>query len=361
MSSSQTGLQYYSINLALTREFLKWVYTHRLVDGQEFQHLWDNKPDTEGFRFGGRNGTQFSTLQNIESFNGAFDNLLTKFNIHKEHKHSLLYLIMFLGRDTEQQSIENNWNNHLLDYARFITDLISDSLAHMEAMRKNPLYEEIYDEYTTETFFAKHEVVVSMPYEELLEYVPLAKQADDIVKYVRIPIYDQELHIPEDLIVSIQSNKGRILTSRSGAQVKNVELPSNLKRETFKFLVDHMLGQHEKHNTAFYQEIIKDNTILSDLANELEKANKKHVISNVVSLAKVGTILTDYLLKHKLFSSKRSISTFLFEYFALFKAIILKKQPLVFPTNYDELIPFYRSLGVDGEKLRNQMKDVGEI
>lgn len=360
MKDKMPSQQHYTISLTLSREFLKWVYAHRLIDGPEFQRLWDNKPDEEEFLFGGRYGTQFSSLQEVESFNDAFDNLLAKFNIDERHKHPLLYIIMFLGADSEQQSIENNWNNHLLDYAKFITDLISDSLAHMDTMRKNKLYEEVYDEYTTETFFAKHEIINSMSYEELIEYIPPAKQADDVIKYNRVSIYGYELHVPSDLIITIQSNKGRKIKSGDGTRVEQLELPPNILLETFQYMFNNMLDSHQERNTQFYQDVTNSKTNLKDLVKSLNK-NKKHTISNVLSLAKVGTILTDYLIMHKLFKSKRSAATFLFEYFALFKAIVLKKQPAEFPTNYDEFVPFYRSLGVDGEKLRNQMKDVGEI
>lgn len=361
MSSSQAEQQYYSINLTLTREFLKWIHSHHLADGPTFQHLWDDKPVTQEFLFGGKYGNQFETLKQIKSFNKAFDSVLSKFNIDEKHKHSLLYIIMFLGADSEQQSIENNWNNHLLDYSKFIVDLISDSLSHMDSMRKNSKYKEVYDIYTLETFFAKKEIVDSMPYEELITYIPQGKQADDIVKYNRVNIYEQELHVPSDLIINIQSNKERMIKSGDGRQVSQLELPHNILLETFNFMIGIMLDQHKKRNTDFYRNIINDNTTLKDLVKSVNKTYKKHSVSNVRSLAVVGTLLTDYLLMHKLFTSKRSIAAFLFEYFALFKAIILKKQPEEFPNNYDELVPFYRGLGVDGEKLRNQMKDVGEI
>jgi hypothetical protein len=233
-------------------------------------------------------------------------------------------------------------------------------MAHMEAMRRKPAYQEVYDVMTTETFFAKHEIVNSMSYEELIEYFPTAKQADDVVRYNRVNIYGYELHVPSDLIITIQSNKGRKIESLDGAQVEYLEIPRNILLETFKFMVNNMLELHKKKNTQFHQDITNTNTTLKDLIKSLNK-NKKHTVSNVLSLAKIGTLVTDYFKMHKLLTSKRSIAAFLFEYFALFKAIILKKQPSKFPANYDELIPFYRSLGVDSEKLRNQMKDVGEI
>jgi hypothetical protein len=64
MQSSKAEQEYYSMNIMLNREFLRWVHGHRLVDGPESQYLWVNKPLTRQFRFGGRQGTQFSTTDN---------------------------------------------------------------------------------------------------------------------------------------------------------------------------------------------------------------------------------------------------------------------------------------------------------
>jgi hypothetical protein len=170
MASSNPN-HHISIPLILTRDFLKWTHTHRLLDGPgEFQDkLWAKKPLNMEFDFGGKYGTQFKTLEERESFDTEFDKLLEEEGIDTKHKNSLLYLIMFLGTDLQQQSIENNTRNHLQDYAKFLLDLIADSLAHIEGMRKNPNYQEVHDVLTDEIFFAKNHLVESMPYEELIE------------------------------------------------------------------------------------------------------------------------------------------------------------------------------------------------
>jgi hypothetical protein len=358
---SETIQQTISMQLTLTREFLKWVYTHRLLDGEgEFQNqAWADKAETEQFSFGGKHGTQFKSLDHILSFNKAFDAILLKHKIDETHKHSLLYLIIFLNLDYEQQSIENNRHNHLHDYSLFILDLIADSVAHIERMRKNERYEQIYDEATTEFFFAKKELVNNMPLEELVEYVPDGKHADDIVKYLRITIYNQELYVPEDLIITIQSNQSRNLKSLSGKQVSKFELPKNLLYQTFTYMIGTMCEQHKKHDTWFYQEITKGNSTLADF-KQLNDKFKKHSISNPKSLARVGILIGDYLIKHKIYTTKSGIASFLFDYFALFKAMNLKTS-VEFPEEYNELLSFYLKNGITSETIRNMMKDVGEI
>jgi hypothetical protein len=360
MPSQQTE-PHYCINLTLTRNFLKWTHSHRLVDGEGAgqDSLWANQPDEQKFRFGGKYGTQFKNLQEVESFIIAFDGLLKRKGVDDKHKHSLFYLIMFLGNDYEQQSIDNNRHNQLLEYARFLLDLIADSSAHIAAMRKNSLYSLVYDEYTKEIFFAKKEVIASMPHEDLLEYLPYPKQADDVVKYLRIRFYDDELYVPEDMVITLQSNKGRKLKSISGAQVSQLELPKNLASETFTYIIGNMLDLHKRYNTSFYQDITKENSTLADFKS-LKDKYKKHGISNTVSLAKVGVLVGDYLTKHNIYTTKRGIAGFLFEYFALFKAIGTKK-PIELPDDYSELIPFYIKNHINSETIRNMMKDVGDI
>ena len=353
--------QYYTINLNLTRDFLKWVHTHRLLDGpgEEQDELWARQTLVQQHNFGGKHGTQFSTIEDITSFDNAFNELLNRRNVPMEHKHSLLYIILFLHEDYEQQSIENNRNNHLYDYAGFLLNLIADSLHQMKMMRKNKAYKEVHDLTTNEIFFAKQSVFDSMPREELVEYLPDSKDADDIVRYLRIAFYQYELYIPEDLVISIQSNT-RQLKSLTGATIPNVELPTDLKFEVFTFMVTAMLDQHKKYNTDFYQEMIKDESLFKDFTSIYQKTYKKYSISNSKSLAIVGTLVSDYLIHHKLYTSKRSIALFLFEYFALFKAIRLKK-PVTFPESYDDLILFYNQNNVTNETIRNLMKDVGKI
>ena len=352
---------YYNITLTLTNKFLKWAYTHRLIDGPgKFQdEAFAKRPDVEQIRFGGKYGTQFTTLDEIESFNVAFDVLLDKFKVDKKHKHPLLYLISFLNQDFEQQSIENNRHNYLHDYAVFILDMIADSLAHIERMRKNSNYQEIYDAVTNEILFAKKEVFNVMPLEELVERVPDAKHADDIVRYQRISLYDYELYVPDDVIITIQSNKKRNLKSLSGKQVSLLQLPTNLAYQTFSFIVTNILDQHKKYNTSFYQDMFNPESTLRDFKSFNNKY-KKHSISNNTSLARLGTLIGDYLIMNNICTNKRAIAAFLFEYFALFKAINLKKA-VEFPNDYSELIHFYNCNHITSETIRYMMNDVGEI
>jgi hypothetical protein len=237
MPSSPSEQQYYTINLTLSREFLKWTHTHRLLDGAGlFQdELWGNRPDHEQFAFGGKYGTQFKTVDEISSFISAFDDLLARKGIDSKHKHNLWYLISFLKKDSEQQRTKNNRYNHLHDYAKFILDLITNSLSHFQTMEKNSAYGKVYDEVTNEVFFAKTKLIESMPMEELWEYIPDEDHAEDVVKYLRIDLYDDELYVPYDLIINIKSE--RKLKNLLGETIEHIALPVNLRYEVFTYML----------------------------------------------------------------------------------------------------------------------------
>jgi len=359
MSQSKTLVkQYYSINITLTREFLKWVHTHRLLDGAIPFHddLWMNRPDQEQFAFCGKYGTQFKTIDEASSFVSSFDDLLVRKGIDDKHKHNLWYLIRFLNQDFEKQSIENNRNNHLHDYAKFILDLIANCLSHFRAMEKNPAYGKVHDEITNEVFFAKTGLIGSMPIEELWEYVPDEHHADDIVKYLRIDIYDDELYVPDDFILNIKSKQ--TLKNLMGETIEHIALPANLRYGVFTYMINQMLQQHKKYNTDFYQEMIKD-SMLTDFKG-MYKKYKRHQMSIPRSLATIGHVVRDYLLMHNIYTKKSDIADFLFEYFALFKAIKVKTKD-AFPVDYKHVIGFYRDRKVNKETIRLIMKEFGEI
>jgi hypothetical protein len=104
--------------------------------------------------------------------------------------------------------------------------------------------------------------------------------------------------------------------------------------------------------------MIKD-SMLSDFRRIYEK-HKRHQLSIPRSLATVGHLVGDYLSLHSIYTKKSHIAAFLFEYFALFKAIGVKTTD-PFPIDYRQVIEFYIGNNVNSETLRNLMKEFGEI
>jgi len=363
MQAQEAEQQYYYMTLTHTRDFLKWMHTHRLLDGPgEFQdRLWEKQPATKPFRFGGKFGKQFRTAEDFGSFSTAFDETLHEHGIPEKHKANLLYLICFLHDDYEQQSIIRNRHNQLHDYASFIIELIADSEAHIKRMHRNKDYVEINDPYTGEFFFARKALAESMPEEELLEYLPTEKNGDDVIKYLRITICDHELYVPNDLLLSVNTTTERNLITSSGEQKSDkLTVPLTIQYEMFTYMLKLMLDMHRKYDTMFYKALSQPELISPDLKDYVNNHYKRHALSPTQSLARIGVLVSDYLIANKTHTSKRSIAAFLFEYFALFKAIKLKRTA-DYPENYSELIPFYIKNKVNSETVRNLMKDVGEI
>ncbi|WP_345954757.1 hypothetical protein [Mucilaginibacter sp. PAMB04168] len=360
-----TDAQYYTFTLQLPKSVIARIHEHRLIDpfinanGEFKGSLWKDAPDVVEHQFGGRYGTQFKTVKEVESFLNAFHAIIDKRNIDRKHLHPLLYLILFLNEDYEQQSIENNRFNRLLDYARFVLDFSVNCWSHFELMESKPEYKKVYDQYTQEYFFAKAELLDTMEYEELIEFVPDEKNREDIVKYLRVDVMGKELYVPDDLTFNTRTNGERLLRSVSGEGLDSIELPSWFREQLITHTLTTMLEEHKQHNTVFYQEFVKSDFDATAM-KKVYRQYKKRALSNTTSLARVGIMVGDYLKDHKIYKTKADIASFLFEYFALFKSFRLRK-PIAIPQDYSHLTRFYMDNGITTETVRLMMKDVGEI
>ncbi|OKS89242.1 hypothetical protein [Mucilaginibacter polytrichastri] len=357
--------QYYSFTLKIPKATIARIHEHRLIDpfkgsNEAFRNsLWKDAPDTVEHQFGGRYGTQFKIVNEVESFLNAFHAVLDNRGIDKMHLDPLLYLILFLHEDFEKQSIENNRFNRLLDYARFIMDFSNNCWSHFEMMEKKPEYKKVFDAYTQEYFFAKTELLETMEYEDLIEFVPEEKNREDIVKYLRVDVFGKELYVPEDLTFNVTANEERLLRSISGEPLNSIELPKRFREQLITYTLTAMLEEHKQHNTIFYQEFVKSDFDITEM-KKVYKQYKKRALSNPTSLARVGVMVGDYLKEQKIYKTKADIASFLFEYFALFKAFRLRK-PTPVPEDYSYLTRFYMDNGITTETVRLMMKDVGEI
>jgi len=349
--------QYYYIQLNLSNTFLKWAYGHRLVDGDIAKQFWKDKQAPHTVAFGGLNSTQFTSLAEIQSFNEAFDNLLAKHDINVKHKHPLKYFMIFLHNDYETQSLANNAHNGLLEYAQFILNIYTNSKRHFEAMAKNPAYQMIYDEMTQEYLFATKKLYESMPLDELVEYIPDTKHADDVIRYLRITIGENELYIPPGMEMTVTNDKE--LRNLLGATIQKIPVPAYLQYNIFSYVINEMVEAHKKANTIFYQYLTQKEAGDADL-RRIYNQYKKSYVSQSQSLLRVAIMISDYLKEQKLITVKRKAAVFLHGYFSLFKAFIIKSGQTL-PEDYSELNPFYVRNHISPETIRLMLKDVGEI
>jgi hypothetical protein len=355
--------QYLSIVLRIPKATLVRIHEHRLINpfqgaNEEFKStLWQDAPEIVEHLFGGRGGTQFSCIEDIENFLTSFQKIFDSRQIDRKHIYPILYMFLFLQEDDVQQSMDMNRFNRLLEYSRFIIDVMINCRSHMQMMLKNKAYQTIYDEYTNEYFFAKRELVDTMAHEDLLEFMPNEEQADDVVKYLRIQILGKELYVPKDLIANIASD--RTLRDVEGTVIPRIELPARFMQEMLESTLRSMVDDHKNNDTAFYRELSKDTIDERELIR-IYKQYRKRAYSQNKALLKVAIIISDYLKENQIFKTKADISKFLFEYFALFKVFRLKTKASL-PNDYAEIIPFYLKHGISGETVRMMLKDAGEI
>jgi hypothetical protein len=353
-----------SKRLSLKKEFLMNIHAHELlaqikginIDDLGYIEMWKNTPEVSDHRFGGAYGTQFTTVEQYLSFDAAFESVLLKNKIDLAHRNPLLYLISFLGEDYQKQSLERNENNRLIEYTQFILDLQKNCSLHFEAMMKNKEYQMIHDEATTEYFFAKKTLLEKIPIDEIIEYRP-NDAPGDLVQYMRVPIFQTELYVPDDMLMGVISDRN--LRKFDGEQLNNIVVPAYLQSEVFKFTIDFMLEAHKRNNTKFYKALNTPGITREEIATFYGQY-KKHSISYTQSMLRVGLVISDYLISNKLSKNKSSVAAFLFEYFSLFKVLPLKTQ-VNFPTEYSELPNFYNRNGITKDTIRYMMKDAAIV
>jgi hypothetical protein len=351
---------YVSQKINLQKDFLMRIHSHELLtqinglsyDDGIYKKMWENHPNIIEHRFGGLYGTQFLTVDDYLSFSNAFDSALVKHNIAIKYKSNLLYLISLVGEDYQKQSSVKDRLNRLRAYARFILDLHANCSAHFDSMVKNKEYQMIFDEARNEYFFARKTIFESMPLEEIVEYRPNVTPGDT-VWYLRIPIYETELYVPDGMLFTIISD--RKLKTFEGEAIADLMVPHFFRSEIFKYTVSQMLEEHKKYDTDFYKALSGSGATRSDFT-AFYNQYKKHNINFNQSVVRVGKVISDYLIDNKLSKNKSSVSAFLFDYFSLFKLIPLKNE-IEFPVDYSEIPKFYNRNGVTKDTIRNMMKD----
>jgi len=320
---------------------------------ENYLKLWANKPDTSIESFGGLHNTQFTTRESLQSFDEAFDKVLIEYKINTKHKDNLLYLIRFYDVDDGKQSLSDNDHNRLIEYARFILDIHHNSMAHIGRYIKNKEYQTIYDEGPNEYFFVKKSLLEKYSIEEIIEYRP-NQVPGDAIYYMRFNVGLTELYVPYDLIFNLSSTEK--LKNFEGAETDDIKIPSYLQSELFKYTFNFMIEAHERANSEFYQAISCKTLNDEDFKKLYNQYRRKSPKQNG-SIIKLSVVISDYLIQNNLLSTKRSIASFLFKYFALFKVLRIKSA-VSFPDSYEELFKFYFENNVTPETIRLLMKDV---
>ncbi|MDO3643835.1 hypothetical protein [Mucilaginibacter sp. L3T2-6] len=350
--------EYLSIVITLQTSFLKWVHSHKLVDGPESIQFWKDKPDIQKFNFGGLDGCQFKTPEQVNSFIVAFDKVMERHEIDRKHRYPLWYMLMFMESSYERQSMSNNIHNHLHEYANFLLNVIAYANEQIELFEKNPSYIKLDDTLTGEFFFAKRSLADTMPLDELIEHIPYDNKLLEVVRFFRIKVFDKELYFPQDVTLSITSTDyQKLLTTKNDHNVSLLEFPTNLTYQTLTFTIQTMLDAHKRANTPFYREIIAKNTSWHHLI-ESNSNQKKHHLSHRVSLARVGTLVTDYFNEYNVTKVKRKVGLFLFDYFALFRAFKLPGT-VSYPEDHRLLRSFYIEQGMKEDYMLYLMKELG--
>jgi hypothetical protein len=353
-----------SQEITVTKQFLMRTYVHPLlapmpgvtVEDDFYLDMWKNQPEVQKHTFVGLYRRQFETVEQLSSFNEALSVVLAKHKISDIHKDELLYLVRFYGSDIEAQSLRNNQHNRLIEYTRFILDILKNSEKHIRAHTKDKNYKIVHDVDCQEYFFAKRSLFDKYSLQEIVECRP-NHNPGDIVAYMRFKIGLTELYVPNDLAFNL--NGGHQLRNFDGEAVDLFSVPRYLQSELFKYTFEYMIDEHRRANTPFYNLIAKV-PLTNDDYKKLYHQYKRNRLSETDSLTRFGMILTDYLSFNNILKVKRKISAFLFDYFSLLKVFPLKRKASV-PNDYLELPNFYNRQGYTNETIRLLMKDAPKV
>lgn len=310
------------------------------VDDPFYQSTWKNLPSMIEFNFGGWNRNQFKSPADVEDFRSAFQSLLKRSNIDSGHEGSLLYISAFQYLDPEKQSKKNNSFNYYQASGGFLLDLYIKGLEHFEKVEKDPRYFKIYDESTDEIFFS---LLDPQKYFDLDDhYSPGA------ILYQSFKIGKSIIRIPGSYQLSV-------FNSIDKKSDHIVDIPTTFTRGILDKAITSMIKEHEGNNTDYLEIFNEESHNLNQLKTICKQ--KKKLVSEDVTIVKIGNVVHDYLKSNFITITKSAISDFLWEYFALLKAYKVENNSIP-PSDYSDLTTFYRSQKITKESIRLKFKNI---
>lgn len=337
----------YSIPIKLSKDFMMKVHAHPLladikgssVDDPFYISMWAKQPDIVDFSFGGWNGNQFNSSEDIVGFRSAFKNILENNKIDSIHEAPLLYFAAFQYMDLEIQSIVNNEFNYHNDSGQFLLDLYIKGSEEWDKMLKESNYYKVYDPTTKEEFFSKLNPKDCEDLDELY--------SADAVIYQSYQIGKSKIRIPHTFQCTVFNN--------SEKNRDPIDIPRPFTFGILDPMIKKLISEHVEMKTDYFEIFNEESHNLKHLKT-ISKQKKRNT-SEDATIIKTGSVIQDYLKAKYPKLPKSAITDFLWEYFALFKAYKIKKE-LELPANYNELAEFYRNQKITKESIRLKFKGI---
>lgn len=337
-----------NFNIKLSKSFLMKVHAHPKLaelegssfDDPFYQSMWNNHPNELDFAFGGWNGNQFNSTEDVTGFISAFKNLLTKHQIDRAHEAPLLYISAFQYIDSEKQSVKNNNINYYNETGLFLLNLYIKGCEHWEKMKKEPGYFEVYDPSANDYFFTKLDPNESDDIDDLY--------GADAVLYVTYRIGKSLIKMPQSFLCSLV-----ISSDKTGAN--QIDIPKTLNIGLLDPAIKRLIREHEDEKTEFMDIFNEESHNLKQLKTISKQ--KRRTTSEDLTIIKIGGVIQDYLHSFYPMMLKSTLADFLWEYFALLKAYKSKGKEQL-PEDYSKLTRFYISQKITKDYIRLKFKNI---
>lgn len=347
------------IKLKLSKRFQTELNTHPKLshfkpttEGNPY-NLIPNGTDFYEFYFFGRGYNQFKIEGEALNFIAAYNELLRHHQIGLKHHDDLLYLMSYFDIDYERQSIQNNTQNRLNEYADFISDLTINSRSSYDVYTNRDDYHHIHDEHSGDVKFIRKDFPdKDDDLETLMDAVAPSDDPTAVIHFKIYKIYDRLLPIGNDLSVAVIGSRG--LHNVKGKRIKNIPIPAYLQDDIFQELIEKMCETLKLHDHPFYQLFTDNTTSLEDIA-AIYETKRLTKITHRKTIFFVADLIATYLIKHNQYRNEVWFSRFLFNLLSLFKVFGTTEDNEV-PANYHLVSTYYEEHDImNAEKLRLQL------
>jgi hypothetical protein len=345
-------LNHYQIKLNLHKSFIESTHNHPILSrrnsnyGDWYSIALKNSPNVLEIPWGGLDGCQFASLEEIEDFLAAFKELLKRKKISHEHQNNLLYFVNVFEDKAEEESLDNNEYNRTLEISRMLIDLMNIKLSELKPEDERLLY----NPKTNVNYLITDQILESISKDqypsELFKSMPVQVIVDDR--------YSHTKNLPHDLAITFKSKSIKYNTKRK--PIQEIVVPASHVQAITELIIKYTLEEARKLDAPIYK-AFKEQRADKDTLKAIYESRRILQPSRNEAIVRVGTLVRDYLKDNTALTTWYQQANFLFEYFALFKVYRPKKKLPDFPTSYAELVKYYKMCNVSYKSIETMFKD----
>lgn len=343
----------FAIKLRIPKEFVLNTHSHEVLSEFSKNHrdfyevALKNAPLIVESEFGGLPTNHFRSAEDIQDFLRAFNQLLDRKKISRDHLHKLLYFATIFEEKAEEESLKNNAYNSSIELTRFLIDLLSIKL---------PLKEEedriIYHQDSNTNVLITDKMLSNLP-----DDVTIPVELLDAMEIPLLPAQEStpSVFLPVDTTITISSDL--ITNNYKRKEISGIDIPTRHTKAILNLIITYVVNELRLSNAPLYR-LIEEGKITPDALKSLYNARRRVKPSWNDALVRVGILIADYLNENTSLRTPYKQTQFVSEYFSLIKAFALPVDKIIsFPVSHSDLVKFYKMQGRDHQYTENLFKD----